>query len=73
MVSMDEAAEAAKANFGFASQVDTKMGTQNVGYGALSDTAYGRATSPSLSSEAITATQNVAGLPEPSPWQHAPG
>lgn len=43
MVSMDEAAEGAKANFGFAPQVDAKLGSQNVGYGALSGTAYGRA------------------------------
>lgn len=65
MVSMDDAAKEAKASFGgWASQVDAQMGTQNVGYGALSDSAYGRATAPSISPAALTSALQVAGLPE---------
>lgn len=73
MVSMDQAAEEAKSNFGFASQVDAKLGPNNVGYGALSDSAYGQATAPSVSAEAITAAQNVAGLPEAIAMASRPG
>jgi outer membrane lipoprotein SlyB len=73
MVSMDEAVEEAKTSFGFASQVDAKLGPNNVGYGALSDSAYGSATAPSLSTEASTSAMQVAGLPEQMAMDARPG